>query len=167
MKSVALIGLMGCGKSTIGKLLAQKLNMDFVDIDQKIEEQEGITISEIFANKGEAAFREIETKLLKTFSSSSNLVLATGGGAVQKEENIATLKENCATIYLKASPEVLFDRIKDDKSRPLLQNNNPLETLRELLNKREANYLKADIIVETEHKSVDEILDEITKNVKS
>lgn len=167
MKSIALIGLMGSGKSTIGALLAQKLDLDFVDIDSEIEKKEGTTISEIFAQKGETFFRELETEILKDFSNKNNQVLSTGGGAVQKEENLKILQNNCTIIYLKTSPEVLFERIKDDNSRPLLKNDNPLATLQELLKKRQDNYLKADIIVDTDNKTLDEILDETIKNVKS
>jgi shikimate kinase len=167
MKNIALTGLMGSGKSTIGLLLAQKLNMDFVDIDAEIEEKEGISISQIFAEKGESFFREIEKQEIQHFVSKSNQVISTGGGAVQKAENIKLLQQNCIIIYLKTSAEVLFARIKNDTKRPLLQNTDPLATLKELLQKRQNNYQKADIIVDTDEKTIDDIINEIIKNVKS
>ncbi|MDD3419196.1 MAG: shikimate kinase [Candidatus Gastranaerophilales bacterium] len=167
MKNIALIGLMGSGKTTIGVLLAKKLGVDFVDIDEKIEQKEKTSITKIFETKGEEYFRQVESTLLQDYGKRQNLVISTGGGAVQKEENLQILKSNCTIIYLKASPNELFSRIKDDTSRPLLQTLNPLLTLEELLKKREKNYLMADIIINTEAKTTEQILDEIIKNVKS
>jgi shikimate kinase len=167
MKNIALIGLMGSGKTTIGALLAQKLKLNFVDIDTEIEKKEKSTISEIFAHKGESFFRELETQALKEFAGKTNQIISTGGGAVQNTENLDFLKQNCITIYLKTSPEVLFERLKDDASRPLLQNPDPLATLKELLKKRQDNYQKADIIIDTDNKTTDKIVNEIIKNVKS
>lgn len=167
MKNISLIGLMGSGKSTVGAILAEKLNLEFVDLDAKIEAKIGMEISEIFAQKGEDFFRKVESEVLKDFAEKSGQVISTGGGAVQNEINLQILKENSIIIYLKTSPEVLFERIKADNSRPLLQNEKPLETLCELLEKREPNYKKADIIVATDGKTIDEILNEIIKNVES
>lgn len=167
MKNICLTGLMGSGKSTVGAILAQKLGMEFVDIDNEIETKTGLKISEIFSQKGENFFRKVETEILKSFAKKLGQVISTGGGAIQKEGNLQILKENGLTIYLKTSPEVLFGRIKNDTSRPLLQNEKPFETLRELLEKREPNYKKADIIVVTDEKTIDEIVDEIIKNVES
>lgn len=167
MKTIALIGLMGSGKSTIGALLAQKFGLNFVDIDAEIEKKEQITISEIFAKKGEQHFRKLETQTIKDFGQKINQVISTGGGAVQNEENLDFLRQNCTVIYLKASPEILFERLKDDISRPLLQNPAPLATLKELLKKRQDNYQKADIIVDTDNKTTSEVVNEIIKNVKS
>jgi len=167
MKSIALIGLMGSGKSTIGAILANKLNLKFVDIDAQIEAKVGTTITEIFAQKGEDFFRQIESEVLYDFAKTEGRIISTGGGAVQNENNLKTLQNNCITIYLKTSPEVLFERVKNDNTRPLLHNENPLEILRELFKKREANYQKAAIIVVTDGKTTDEIVKEIIKNVKS
>lgn len=167
MKNISLIGLMGSGKSTVGAILAEKLNLESVDIDTKIEAKIGMEISEIFGQKGEDFFREAESEVLRDLATKSGQVISTGGGAVQNEENLKILKENSTVIYLKTSPEVLFERIKTDTSRPLLQNENPLKTLRELLKKREPQYQKADIIVITDDKTINEIVNEILKNVKS
>jgi shikimate kinase len=167
MKNIALIGLMGSGKSTVGKLLAQNLNLSFVDSDEEIEKKQNLKITEIFSLKGEDFFRQLETQTLKELCQQTNLLISTGGGAVQKKENLDTLKKFCTIIYLKASPEIIFERIKNDSSRPLLQNENPLQTLKLLLEKREDNYKKADIIIDTNNKTIDEILKEIIKNVES
>lgn len=167
MKNLALVGLMGAGKSTVGIALAQKLGMVFVDIDAEIEKKTGLKITEIFAQKGEEAFRELESLTIQEFVTKNRLVLSTGGGAIENPKNLAALKENCTVIYLKAPAEVLFERVKEDTNRPLLQNSDPLLTLQKLLEKREANYRKADIIVDTALLAVDEIVNEILKNVKS
>lgn len=167
MKNIALIGLMGSGKSTVGALLAQKLNLNFVDIDLEIEKQEKKIISEIFAQEGEGFFRELESETIKDFCKNKAQIISTGGGAVQNTANLELLKQNCTVIYLKTSPKVLFERIKEDTLRPLLQNTNPMGTLEELLIKRQKNYQKADIIIDTDNKTTIEILDEIIKNVKS
>lgn len=167
MKNIALIGLMGSGKSTVGFLLAQKLNLHFVDIDAEIEKKEKNTISEIFSQKGEAFFRELESQTIKDFGTKISQVISTGGGAVQSIKNLDFLKQNCTLIYLKATPEILLKRMGKDTSRPLLQNPEPLKTLTELLKKRQENYQKADIIVDTDHKTTDEVVNEIIKNVKS
>ena len=167
MKNISLIGPMGSGKSTIGALLASKLDLDFIDLDEQIELKTGQKISEIFEQKGEDFFRTIESEILRDFSSKSDQIISTGGGAVQNEQNLKTLKESSITIYLKTSPKVLFDRIKEDTSRPLLQTEKPFETICQLLKKRAANYEKADIIVVTDGKTTEEIVEEIIKNVKS
>ena len=114
----------------------------------------------------EKALQILETQAIKDFSLCGNQVISTGGGAVQKIENLELL-QNCTIIYLKTSPEVLFARIREDISRPLLQNENPLETLKKLLEKRQENYEKADIIIGTDNKTTIEVVDEIIKNVKS
>lgn len=167
MKNLSLIGLMGCGKSTVGKILAESLGFKFIDLDEQIELKLGTKISEIFATKGEGFFRQAESEVLKEFAQKSGQVISTGGGAVQNADNLKTLKENSKVIYLKTSTEELFRRIKDDISRPLLQTENPLKTLAELLKKRSANYEKADIIVTTDGKTAEEIAKEIINNVKS
>ncbi len=167
MKNISLIGPMGSGKSTIGALLASKIDLDFIDLDEQIELKTGQKISEIFEQKGEDFFRTKESEVLQEFSNKSGQVISTGGGAVQNEQNLKTLKESSTTIYLKTSPEVLFERIKEDTSRPLLQTEKPFETICELLEKRAANYEKADIIVVTDGKTTEEIVEEIIKNVKS
>ena len=163
MKSIALIGMMGCGKTTVGKLLAAALEREFVDLDQVIETAQNTSISSIFKEKGEAFFRELETKALNQYKNTSNLVISTGGGIVETEKNLEILEANFITIYLKTSPDVLFARIKDDTTRPLLQTTTPKKTLEKLLKKREKSYKKASKIVISYKKTPEEIMKEIQK----
>ena len=153
--------MMGCGKTTVGKALAESLQLEFVDIDKEIEIAENMTISEIFAQKGELFFRKIEKNILQKFANSQNIVLSTGGGIVEDEENLKFLNENFYTIYLKTSSEELFDRIKNDNTRPLLKTDNPKKTLENLLKKRENNYQKAQKIVISDKKIPEQIVKEI------
>lgn len=160
-RNIVLVGLMGAGKTTVGELLAKMYGLVFIDIDKAIERDAGMSISQIFATKGEKYFRELESSAILTFLNKSDSIISTGGGAVENDENLKNLKKNGAIVYLKASPEILFKRIKNENNRPLLKTQNPLETLKNLLNKREKNYLQADIIIETDNKTKEEIAKEI------
>ncbi len=160
-KNIVLVGLMGAGKTTVGECLAEKYKLIFTDSDEVIERDTKMSISQIFAERGEAYFRELEKTAISMLSSKNGRVISTGGGALENEENIENLKKNGVLVYLKASPEILYKRIKKQNHRPLLQNEKPLETLRILLQQREKNYLKADIIIETDDKTIEKIVDEI------
>ena len=145
--NIVLTGLMGAGKSTVGKALAKVLkDYTFIDSDDVIVDIEGMTIPEIFEKKGEPYFREVEKSIISELSEEEDLIIALGGGAFESEETRKNLENNCITIYLKSSVDRLLNRIKDDKNRPLLQCENPKGKLEELLEKREPNYLKADYI---------------------
>lgn len=160
--NIVLTGLMGAGKSTVGKALAKVLkDYTFIDSDDVIVDIEGMTIPEIFEKKGEPYFREVEKSIISELSEEEDLIIALGGGAFESEETRKNLENNCITIYLKSSVERLLNRIKDDKNRPLLQCENPKGKLEELLEKREPNYLKADYIIETDNKNIDEIVEKI------
>lgn len=160
--NIVLTGLMGAGKSTVGKALAKVLkDYTFIDSDDVIVDIEGMTIPEIFEKKGEPYFREVEKSIISELSEEEDLIIALGGGAFESEETRKNLENNCITIYLKSSVDRLLNRIKDDKNRPLLQCENPKGKLEELLEKREPNYLKADYIIETGNKNIDEIVEEI------
>lgn len=163
--NISLIGLMGAGKTSVGKVLAKRLSMEFIDIDSFIEENENITINEIFASKGEEYFRKLETQAINLICSKDNQVISTGGGAVQDTDNLDILKRNSKVVYLKAIAKTLYERIKNETNRPLLKVENPLKKLEELLVNREENYLKADIVVDTEDKDVQEILKNILSNI--
>ena len=160
-KNIVLVGLMGAGKTTVGEGLAKKYNLVFTDIDKVIEINAGTSISNIFATQGEGHFRNLEKEAVLTLSNKNGRVISTGGGALENEENLINLKNNGILVYLKTSPEVLYERVKSQHNRPLLQNENPHETLKELLKKREKNYLKSDIIIETDNKSIEQIISEI------
>ncbi|MCR5265477.1 MAG: shikimate kinase [Cyanobacteria bacterium RUI128] len=160
--NIVLTGLMGGGKSTVGKLLAKELTgYIFVDIDDVIVDLEGMTIPEIFEKKGEAYFREVEKNIIAEFSEEENLVIALGGGAFENEENRETLLNSGIVFYLRAGVDTLYERIKGDTNRPLLQCDNPKGKLEELLKKREPNYLKAHHAIDTDKMSLDKIIETI------
>ncbi|MDO4426962.1 MAG: shikimate kinase [Moraxella sp.] len=149
LPAIYLVGPMGAGKTTIGKLLAKQLNREFVDCDWHIVQQTGADIPWIFEKEGEAGFRERETRALSELVALPKIVMATGGGAVGLPENRALLK-NGLVIYLEASVDVQLARTKKDKNRPLLQSDNPRVVLETLYAKRHPLYLEvADLVVPT------------------
>ena len=162
-KNIVLVGLMGAGKTSVGLCLEQKTGRQFLDSDNIIEKEQGCSISEIFEKNGEAFFRKLESEVILRISGYNDKIIATGGGSVQNLQNLEYLRKNGQIFYLKALPEELYIRIKSQNNRPLLQNENPQGTLKNLLKLREENYLKADIIIETSGKSVEDITEEILK----
>lgn len=165
MKNIILIGFMGCGKTTLGIKLSYRLRRSMEDTDKLIEKKEGRTISDIFQTDGEAYFRTLETACLKRMIRTTNhKIISTGGGLPLKEENRALLKELGTVVYLRATAETIYERVKHDKSRPLLQGENPQEKIRTLMAKRSALYEQAaDVIIDVDGKNFDTILDEIVK----
>ncbi len=163
--NIILIGFMGCGKSTVGKQLSRSLGWLFLDTDEEIEAREQTTISEIFKTRGEACFREMETAYLKELlekKGKENHVIAVGGGLPLKEENQELLQKLGEVIYLKASDETIYERLKGDKKRPLLQTQNPREKIREMMEQRKEKYqncAKREIVVD--EKTIAEIVEEI------
>jgi shikimate kinase len=148
--NIYLIGLMGAGKTTIGRLLAKSLKLPFYDSDKIIEELTGVDIPTIFEFEGEQGFRDREQRALEGLTQLRNIVLATGGGAVIREENRRHLKENGFVVYLKCSVDRILERTKRDTQRPLLQTENPSAKLEQLLLEREPYYLScADYIVDS------------------
>jgi len=137
---LALVGLPGCGKSTMGRLLGRELDRPFWDLDRAIEERLGCTIAEYFAKAGEARFREVESQVLDELTQIDLGVLSTGGGSVLKALNRQRLRERCQVIYLHATPIQLFPRLRHDKKRPLLQVADPLQKLVELFDARDPLY---------------------------
>ena len=148
---IVLIGFMGSGKTTVGELLAATLNVDFIDMDLYIENQQKCSIKDIFANKGEAYFRKLESEtLLRLLSKSKKMVISTGGGAPCYLDNMSLIKSNSLSVYLKVGSKRLVNRLRNDRQRPLLQNKTEKELLsfvKTTLRKREKDYLKADIRV--------------------
>lgn len=145
----------GCGKSTIGKLLARRLGMEFADSDQCIELCAGKSIRSIFDEQGESAFRELEAQVLDELTRRSGAVIATGGGAVMRSENRMALKSRTTTIYLHTSVEELAHRLEKDKKRPLLQVADPLGRLRQLYEVRDPLYRElASLVVDPGRHSV-------------
>ncbi len=166
MKTITLIGMMGSGKSTIGKLLAQNLNCAFIDIDSLIEKNENSKISEIFNKKGEAFFRKIEKETIKNNITCENFVIATGGGAFEDKDTRELLLKISTVIYLKTSPKIILERLENDTSRPLLCGNMSVEKFSEIIEIRKQNYESAPITITTDNKSPDQIISEITGVLK-
>ena len=142
-ENVVLIGFMGTGKSSIGRLLAARLHFKFVDTDQLIIKEAGCEIPQIFAERGEAHFRELETAALSSLAQAERRVIATGGGIVVREENRPLLRTLGLVVALTASEEVIFQRVSRNKKRPLLQTPNPRETIAQMLAAREPLYAGA------------------------
>ncbi|GMA55878.1 shikimate kinase [Alicyclobacillus sacchari] len=160
MQRLALIGFMASGKSTVGELVAAKLDVPFVDLDRYIEARAGMTIPEIFATLGEQRFRVMETEALGDIGRDMKcVVLATGGGAVIHPSNRDLLKASFTTVYLRAAPETILSRLKQDAAqRPLLQTDNPAQRVRTLLKQRQTWYEDAaSWIVDVDHGTVEEI----------
>ena len=144
---VFLVGMMGAGKTTIGRGLARAIDREFLDLDHEIEGRCGVRIAHIFDVEGEEGFRKRERMVLDECSSRRDLVLATGGGAVLAPENRARLKSRGVVVYLRAKPEELYRRVARDRNRPLLQTDDPLARIRELVSAREPLYEEAAHIV--------------------
>ena len=166
--NIVLTGLMGSGKTTVGKLLTKKIKgYTLVDVDDVLQDLEGITITEIFETKGEEYFRNLEKEVISELAQEENLIISLGGGAYEDSETRDNLAENGVVFYLKAGADTLYDRIKDDNSRPLLACEDPKSKLEELLTKREPNYLKSDYVIETDGLEPDDIAEEIVKRLES
>jgi shikimate kinase len=157
---------MGTGKSTIGKKVADRLGWSFLDTDVLIEEDAGMTISRIFAERGEQYFRALERAVIARVCRVTRKVIATGGGVMTNEENVRLLKEHGTVICLTAQPEVILSRVQGNNDRPLLQSENPLEKIVELLAVRAEAYGKADFAIDTSHLNVDEVVETICSRVR-
>ena len=166
-QNIFLIGLMGAGKTTIGRQLASELSLEFFDSDHEIEKRTGVTIAHIFDIEGEEGFRKRETTVLDELTDKKGIVLATGGGAILKAENRQFLMSRGTTIYLYANIDTLLERTSKDRNRPLLQTENPKAKLEELLGIRDPLYREtADIIIDTGKDSVRLALKEILEKLQ-
>ena len=157
IRNVALAGFMGVGKSSVGRLAAAELQFEFVDTDEVIESRTGVKVSEIFAMHGEAVFRKFERELVEEMTTWSGRVISTGGGLVVDLDNLTRLKSHSLVVCLWATPDTIYQRTKHQTHRPLLQAVDPLAKIRELLGTREAAYKQADVLVNTEQRSIKEI----------
>jgi shikimate kinase len=164
--NIALTGFMGTGKTEVGKLLAQLLKWQFIDVDAEIEKQVGIKISDIFAHKGEPYFRTAETDAIKLVSLLDKAVIACGGGAVLKTENVQALEKTGKIVCLRARPETIYERIKNDTSRPLLQVPNPKKKIEEMLSERAPHYARSSFAIDTDGKTIETIVEEIISLLK-
>lgn len=165
-QNIILVGPMGSGKSTIGQLLAQRLNREFKDSDHYIEEKTGVDIPRIFDIEGENGFRDRETKALEELTHLSHLVLATGGGSVIRQQNRQLLQSSGYIIFLETTVEQQLERLRYDTKRPLLQTENPRERLQALLLERQPLYADmADLRIATDGKYARKVVSEILNQI--
>ena len=159
--NIVLIGFMGTGKSTVSDCLHSMFGMKVVEMDQVIAEREQMSIPDIFAAYGEEYFRGLETRLLVEMQSRKNTVVSCGGAAL-REENVAEMKKNGKVVLLTASPETVYERVKDDGGRPLLEGRKDVKGISELMEQRRAKYeAAADIVINTDNKTVLQICEEL------
>ena len=165
-KNIILVGFMGTGKTVVGRRLADKCNLKFVDLDDLIEEKEGVKIAQIFLDKGEPYFRGLEKEITKQAAKGQSLVIACGGGVVLDKENVDALKANGIMFYLKASPGIILERTKSYAHRPLLNVDNPKKKIEELLEFRQPYYNHADYTIDTSNLKIEEVVDKILEIAK-
>lgn len=164
--NIVLIGFMGSGKTTISDYLSTTLAMNIVEMDQVIAEREEMSIPDIFSTYGEDYFRDKETKLLIELQKSRDTIISCGGGVVLREENVQEMKKNGRVVLLTASPQTVYDRVKDNNDRPILAQNKNVEFIADLMEKRREKYeAAADVVVQTDGKSVLEICEELIKKL--
>jgi shikimate kinase len=169
--NIVLIGFRGTGKSTVGKLLANRLKRDFIDTDEYIERTTGKTIKDIFEKEGEESFRKIEVETIAKLSKIDNKIIAAGGGVVLKDENVKNLKSNGFLILLEATPEIIHDRISQDEKtsqqRPSLTNKKSFDEIKYLLDKRQPLYENAaNYTINTSYVSSEDIVEEIITTIE-
>lgn len=158
-RCVVLLGMMGAGKSEVGRELADRIGYQFLDTDKLIEKRAGKRISKIFQEDGEPAFRALEREVIASLEGSAGKVLATGGGAIMDPANRSAFNRLGTTVYLKASARELYQRVKNDSSRPLLQTEDPKAEVARILSEREQYYEDAIITIDTEDLSSNEVVD--------
>ena len=164
--NIFLIGFMGAGKSTIARTLQAQYDMKLVEMDEQIESEEGMKISEIFAQKGEVYFRSLETQLLESLQNQENTVVSCGGGVPMRECNVEAMRKSGKIVYLSANPETIYERVRHFHTRPLLEGNMNVDYITQLMDARMPKYLSAaDFIVETDGKQAEEISEEIVRKV--
>jgi shikimate kinase len=152
--NLVLVGFMGTGKTEVGKAVSERMGRTFVDIDDQIIRDAGMTINEIFKQYGESRFREIESGMIRKFSKLQGLVISTGGGSLLKIENVHNLKRIGVLVCLTASPEEIARRVADERHRPLLNVPDRIAVVREMMEKRSLSYQVSDLTVDTDGKSV-------------
>ena len=163
-KNIILTGMMGSGKTSVGLELAKILECNFFDLDEIIEKKYG-KITQIFKDKGENYFREIETTELKNFKNNGAFVLSTGGGAVLREENLEILKSLGEVFYLSADAQTIYDRVKEQTQRPLLNTKDPKKTIEDILSSRLEKYKKSGEKIVTDNKNIEQIAREIYEKI--
>jgi len=159
--NIALIGFMGTGKSSVGQMVAAQLHFTFLDTDHVIESRAGKTISEIFAQQGEPAFRKLERNIVGELVGRKKTVISTGGGLPANPENLASLKTHSLVVCLWASPEKIWERVRSQTHRPLLHEPDPLAKIHSLLAEREPFYREADVLLNTEMRSLKDVAQQV------
>ena len=166
LTKISLTGMMGSGKTSIGKLLAKKINLPFYDSDEDIEDKLSLKISEIFETYGESWFREQEKKICIDILKKEKFVLALGGGAITNVRIRDSIAKNSLLIYLKTDENILFERLKNDKSRPLLKGTNLKKQINSILKNREKLYSESNIIIENNVNDIETLVEEIISLIK-
>ena len=165
--NIVLIGFMGSGKTTIAEYLSETYDMELIEMDARISDREGRSIPDIFAQSGEIYFRNLETDLLKELQTGKNMVISCGGGVPLRTENVSEMKKIGKVVLLAADPQTVFERVRGDETRPLLNGRNHVEGIGELMQERKAKYEKAaDIIASTDNRTVESIGEEIVHRLK-
>ena len=165
-KNIIITGFMGTGKSVVAKELARKLKMEYIDMDQVIEKQQGLTIPDIFTKYGEKYFREQENKLVKELSKKENIVIATGGGTLLSSDNTRILRQKGNIICLYADSQIIYNRVKRRNNRPLLNGENILDKINHLLKERKKIYDNIKWKIDTTNFTTQEVVDQIIKLLK-
>jgi shikimate kinase len=159
--NIALIGFMGTGKTSVGRLVAEQLHFDYLDTDEMAQSRTGRTITDIFARDGEPAFRKLEEQIVAELTAYKRTVISTGGGLPMNLQNLVSLRTHALVVCLWASPEKIWERVKNQTHRPLLHDANPQKKIRELLATREPFYRQADVLLNTELRSVREVAQQV------
>ena len=159
--NLALIGFMGAGKTSVGRLVADQLRLDYLDTDELIQSRTGRTINDIFAKDGEPAFRALEHQVTEELATRERTLIATGGGLPTRPENLDSLKKHALVVCLWASPEKIWERVKNQTHRPLLHGPEPQKKIRDLLAAREQYYRQADVLINTDIRSVREVAQQV------
>jgi shikimate kinase len=158
-----LVGMMGAGKTTVGRRLATRLGRHFVDSDEEVEKAAGMSIEDIFATRGEADFRAGEVRVIARLLKEHDVVVGTGGGAFMNAETRALVKSTAVSVWIKADFELLFARVQRRSNRPLLRTANPRQTLQDLIDKRYPTYAEADVTVVSRDVPQDQVAGEVVE----
>ena len=161
-KNLFLIGFMGCGKSTMARMLSERMQMTLIEMDETIEEEAGLSINEIFETYGEQYFRDLESQLILRIMKTGGAVVSCGGGAILRPENVENMKKNGTVVYFSAKPETIYKRVRYSTNRPLLNGNMNVEHITNLMNQRLPRYeAAADVTIFVDGKEKEQVLEEI------
>lgn len=164
--NIVLIGFMGAGKTTVSDYLSTMFDMDIIEMDQEITDREEMSIPDIFATYGEEYFRDLETSLLVELQDRKNVIISCGGGTALRENNVAEMKKNGRVVLLTASPETIYERVKDSDDRPVLKGRKNVDGIAELMEQRREKYeAAADIVVQTDQKTVLQVCEELVQRL--